>query len=198
MYMIFDLETTGLLHSKPYIVSIAYKIYTNDDELIHSYYEVVEPPNEDYEFPIESVNVHGITTDYAKIFGISILQVIKDLHDVFKEYKEIDTLIAHNIAFDIPVLELQLYRFDKGDNDGIMLKDKISHLKTCCTMMASINITNIERKNKYGKTYIKQPKLSELYTHLFNDTFNAHNAKDDVDACARCYIYMKQNSMLYS
>ena len=198
MYVVFDLETTGLLQSNPYIVSIALKVFSTDtDALVYTYYQVVEPPNEQYEFPVESVRVHGITTDYARIHGISIHEVIRSLHIVFDTY-DIETAIAHNIKFDISVLGLQLDRFDEGDHDGVLLKDKIRDIQTFCTMMAGINLTNLMRTSRYGRSFKKQPKLIELYDHLFpGETFNAHNANDDVDACARCYIEMKKKGLLY-
>lgn len=195
--MIFDLETTGLLQSNPYIVSIALKLFSNEtDELVYQYYEVVQPPHETYQIPIESVKVHGISTDYARKYGISVFEVLKTLHNVFDTYA-IDTIIAHNVKFDISVLGIQLGRFDEGDVDGVKLKTKMKNVQTFCTMMAGINVTNIYKTSMYGRTYIKQPKLVELYDHLFSDTFNAHNASDDVNACARCYIHMKQHDMLY-
>jgi DNA polymerase III epsilon subunit-like protein len=193
--MVFDLETTGFIASKPYVVSIAFKIFAPDDEMMYEYYQVVEPPYANYEIPLESVKIHGISTEHARIYGISMIEVINTLHHVVDVY-EIDTLIAHNIKFDVPVLRLQLERFDKGDASGIMLCNKIRNIQTFCTMMAGINVTNIYKAGKYG-TFKKQPRLSELYDHLFSDTFNAHNAKDDVDACARCYTYMKTHEMLY-
>lgn len=33
----------------------------------------------------------------------------------------------------------------------------------------------------------KYPKLEELYFFLFHESFNAHNAMDDVRALKRCY-----------
>ena len=195
--MIFDLETTGFLESKPYIVSIAYDIYDNDMNLLEEYYTVVSPPTPDYEFSEGSVQVHGITTEYARLYGIPIEDVLSKLHKLFDKYI-VTKIVAHNIKFDIGVLSLQLNRFDKqGDATGRTLKDKITNIEAYCTMMSSIDMVNLVVKSKTGRTYKKYPKLIELYQHLFPDEeFNAHNARDDVKACSRCYIAMNKKQLV--
>jgi DNA polymerase III epsilon subunit-like protein len=186
--MIFDVETTGFLESKPYIVSIAYNVYkleNNVTTLMLEKYNVVKPHNDSYQFPKESVNVHKITTEYAKEHGIPIQQVISDLHDLFDCYC-IDTIIAHNISFDVGVLSIQLNRYDKHST---LLTEKIKDIKSYCTMKETTELVNIKRTTKTGRTYTKFPKLIELYQYLFpNETFEEHNAKFDVAACARCYF----------
>ena len=189
--LVLDLETTGLLHSKPYIVSIAYKVFDHDtQECVHEYYEVVKPHVEGYAFPKESVAVHGITTEYATTHGVTIQSVIEKLHEVFSLF-EIRRVIAHNIKFDISVLCLQLHRFDEGDANGNKLKNKISNIESFCTMEETTQLTKLYRTSASGRTYMKFPKLTELYHFFFNEEFNAHHAKDDVDACARCYFHLK-------
>jgi DNA polymerase III epsilon subunit-like protein len=192
--MIFDLETTGFIESKPYIVSIAYDLYDEKDmTLVDEYYSVVKPPTDTYEIPQESVNVHGITTEYARANGISILVILKQLHEVFDTHS-ITKIIAHNIKFDIGVLSIQLNRFDCGDQYGKKLKEKMFNIEGYCTMMNSIEMVNIQVTTKTGRKYKKFPKLIELYKHLFDGEFNAHNARDDVKACSRCYIKMMENA----
>tara|TARA_B110000261_G_C12987630_1_gene319023 strand:+ start:314 stop:889 length:576 start_codon:yes stop_codon:yes gene_type:complete len=188
--MVLDLETTGFIESKPYIVSIAYDLYDESDmSLIDEFYSIVSPPTDDYEIPQASINVHGITTQYARDNGVSIANIIEKLHHDFDKY-DITQIVAHNIKFDIGVLSLQLIRFDKGDANGVKLKYKMYHIEAYCTMMNSIELVNIISITKTGRKFKKYPKLIELYKHLFEETFNAHNARDDVKACARCYIQM--------
>ena len=62
-------------------------------------------------------------------------------------------------------------------------------------MQDSIDLCNIEAKDKFGKTYIKFPKLIELYQKLFNVTpKNLHNSLNDVIVCLRCFIKMKYDT----
>jgi DNA polymerase III epsilon subunit-like protein len=56
-------------------------------------------------------------------------------------------------------------------------------------MNETIDFVDIKRQNNRGKTYLKYPKLIELYNKLFHDTtFNQHDAMEDVRACVRCYF----------
>ena len=189
----FDVETTGLLQSSPYIVSIAYSVYENKPNQDYNIeppinilerYHIVKPPTKDYVIPEESVKIHGISTEIAKKQGITNDEVIKNLHSVFDKY-HITTIVAHNIEFDIRVLFIQLERYDTIHK--IPLKHKIFDIKVYCTMKESIEMMNLERTNSRG-TYKKYPKLEELYNRLFEgENFNAHNALEDVKACVRCY-----------
>ena len=194
--MIFDVETTGFLKSKPYIVSIAYNVYEleqNKVTLLLEKYSIVKPPTDTYNFPEESVAIHGITTKYARENGITIQEVISDLHKLFDTYS-IDTIIAHNISFDVGALSIQLHRYD---DHPVQLMDKIYNIKSYCTMKETTNMVNIKKENSLGRKYTKYPKLIELYQYLFpNETFEEHNAKCDVDACAKCYFKVAHNITL--
>ena len=191
--LFFDVETTGLLNTNPYIVSIAYSLYEhkpNQDYNIEKpfrvleKYHIVKPPTDDFVIPEESVKVHGISTEQAKKEGISIQEVIYSLHCVFDNYN-VKMIVAHNINFDIKVLMIQLDRYDT--NHKITLKHKLFDVEVYCTMKETIEMMNLERTNSRG-TYKKYPKLEELYTRLFKgEAFNAHNALEDVRACVRCY-----------
>ena len=203
MFMVFDVETTGLIKSKPYIVSIALKVFEvleNTDKKpnikeVYDMYHIVKPPDDKYEIPIESTNVHGITTDEARNMGVSIEDVINELHKIHDVYK-IDTIVAHNIAFDIGVLSLQVYRFDKN---VVTFNDKIHDLIPYCTMKNSKELLKLEANTKTGRVLYKYPKLNELYEHFFpNEKYDEHNAKADVIACARCFFKMKYNTDIYS
>jgi DNA polymerase III epsilon subunit-like protein len=191
VFMVFDLETTGFIESNPHIVSIAFNLYHDDTfELIEEHYSVVKPPTEDYVIPQESVNVHGITTEYARENGVCIKEVLKKLHSIFDTYT-ITKIVAHNIKFDIGVLSLQMNRYDEPDSSGKKLKEKLFHIEGYCTMINSIEMLSLYRTTKTGRKYKKYPKLIELYQHLFKgEDFNAHNALDDVRACFRCYKEM--------
>jgi DNA polymerase III alpha subunit (gram-positive type) len=195
--MVFDLETTGLINSNPYIVSIAYCIYQvgndySDATKLSEYYTVVKPHSPDYIFPERSVNVHGITTEYAMKHGVCIKEVISHLHETFDK-TPIDMMVAHNIQFDVGVLSIQLNRFDKGgDANGVRLLEKIQNIESFCTMKESVDIVKIQTTSKTGRVYNKYPKLTELYKHFFDEEFSAHNAKYDVDACGRCFLHMKK------
>ena len=61
-----------------------------------------------------------------------------------------------------------------------------------CTLQDSIELCNIQSVNKYGKPYLKYPKLVELHQKLFQTTpNNLHNAFNDILVTLRCYIKMR-------
>jgi hypothetical protein len=61
-----------------------------------------------------------------------------------------------------------------------------------CTMQESIEICNIKMKDKYGKEYLKFPKLIELHEKLFNSLPNGlHNSLNDILICLRCFYKIK-------
>jgi DNA polymerase III epsilon subunit-like protein len=188
--MFLDLETTGLLHSKPYIVSIAYQIYKNDN-YIESFYTEVKPPTTEYVFPQESVNVHGVTTEHAREHGLPIVDVLTHMKETFEAHNT-NLIIGHNVKFDIDVLCLQYTRFE--NNSETM--NKIRSCPCFCTMTASTDLLKIKRTTRLGKVYHKYPKLSELYTYFFDESFDAHNSKEDVAACAKCFYHMKTNKLI--
>ena len=66
--------------------------------------------------------------------------------------------------------------------------------KKFCTMEMGRSICKIIKKNKYGESYFKSPKLIELHEKLFRQTINnAHNSLVDVYACLRCFCKIHLN-----
>jgi DNA polymerase III epsilon subunit-like protein len=63
-----------------------------------------------------------------------------------------------------------------------------------CTMQNSIMLCNISVSNAWGKIYLKFPKLSETFCHLFpNEKVpdNLHDAIIDTLVCLRCFVMIK-------
>ena len=67
----------------------------------------------------------------------------------------------------------------------------------CCTLQDSITYCNIQAINKFGKSYIKYPKLIELHQKLFNSSpNNLHNSFNDILVTLRCFMKLKHNNDL--
>ena len=63
-----------------------------------------------------------------------------------------------------------------------------------CTMKESIELCNITLVNRFGKPYLKFPKLLELHTKLFETTpHNLHNSFNDILVTLRCFMKLKYN-----
>jgi DNA polymerase III epsilon subunit-like protein len=144
---------------------------------------VIQPPYEDYVFPQNSVAIHGITTEFARDNGIPIHEILDDLYTLFETYT-IDLLVAHNISFDVKALSIQMHRYGRS-----ALSSQLVSLNTYCTMKKNVEVTKLIGNQRKFPNKFKFPKLIELYNHVFpGETFSQHNAKDDMEACARCYF----------
>ncbi len=175
-YFIFDTETTGLPKgndfSNIYMVQIAWRLY-QDKTLIQSSSHIIFPEN--FTIPYYVSKIHGITDQKAIEEGIEIISVLKDIKDIFAKY--LPTLVAHNVDFDIGMLEIE---FDRN------LPFDFSHLKTYCTMKSTTDICNLKRKNSHLN---KWPKLEELNEFLFGKKlFQPHNALYDVEALSNIFF----------
>lgn len=181
--MFIDLETNGLPSKKSYssfykpddyhqydtarIIEIAYIITDINGNIIKEYTKLIIP----YDFDILNTNIHGITMLDAVSNGVEINDVFEEL---LNDLIDVNTIIAHNISFDENVLLAECYRYDKIDIiQEIFKKNKL------CTMAM-------------GKKYMKQsknPKLVELYKHLFDkDVVGNHRALVDTKLCMECYF----------
>ncbi len=195
MHIVIDLETTGLPCQKPSpfrgyypytqvsryessrIVSICWIVLDDDFKETVRTYHVIKPDG--FSIPIESTRIHGISHDEAVNIGVSIEQVIRELHQAAKNCRY---FVAHNVHFDRNVLLSELHRYNANAT-----LNKIKYLKTYCTM-------------KNGRPYTalrKMPKLTELYKSIHNEEMtNAHNALDDAVHCCKCYTYMMMHPTL--
>lgn len=183
-----DCETTGLppkganweIHYQdyPYIVSLAYKLDADETR-----YFIIN--QEGRPIPPEATAVHGITNEMADASPHKLLDVLAEMCVMGKEAT---ITVGHNIYFDSSIMKANILRMMELDHKiDAKLKEemfKILHKdRRIDTMQSTIKYCNIP--GKYGP---KWPKLTELYFQLFNETFNAHNSKDDVDATYKCFI----------
>jgi DNA polymerase III subunit alpha len=188
--MVLDTETTGLLprdltkvEEYPHIVQLSFRVYdtSTQQHVAHSF--IVKPP---VPIPPESTAVHGVTDDIANREGLSLRETL--LH-LALALEGCDELVGHNLAFDARVLECEL------DREGFVNVMSANAIQRYCTMTESRAICRIARRNKRtGEKYWKNPKLGELYTHLFNANVDGyHDAHVDTAATLRCYLKMRHN-----
>jgi DNA polymerase III subunit epsilon len=177
---IFDTETTGLpsSFSKPQytfnydcarLIEIAYIIIDEEKNVMAEKSFLIIPDN----FVINNSHIHGITTEMCVIGGVPIREA---LLEVEKDLGVCDTIVAHNLKFDENILLSECYRYKIAS-----LIDVIEEKKKTCTM-------------EMGKIYMKSqknPKLTELYKHIFEQDFaQEHRAMSDTVACKDCYLQM--------
>lgn len=189
--LFFDTETTGLPKSYdlpssdvsnwPRIVQLSWIITTKDGKLISENDYIIKPTN--FEIPVSSSAIHGITTKLAKDKGHELPKVLdKFMNDVGK----VKCLIGHNVNFDKKVVEAELIRLGRDSN--------LFHKPCYCTMTNTVNFCMIPDRNGY-----KYPKLQELYKKLFMRNFeDVHNSAADVKATMECYFELKRRGKLYN
>lgn len=181
--LFFDSETTGILERSwnwdtdfdkyPHVVQLAWmhgcKVETH----------IIRPDG--WEIPQETVDVHGITTEYALEHGEPFASVvdmfIQDCHDA-------GLICGHNIYFDTSIIKANILRelgreyYDANDVENALYKGK-----RIDTMRPTMKWVDARMAN--GR--LKFPNLSELYSRCFpGESFPAHDALEDVKAVAKC------------
>ncbi len=190
-YLIIDTETTGLpqnryskpenLDNWPHIVQLAWILLDNEGKLLaHNEYIL----KQDIKIPPKATAIHGITNAIMEEKGVDPKLVLTKLIETIKRAK---ILVAHNIDFDVPILEAEFLRnsFEKQ----LEKTDKI------CTMKIGTNFCRIP--SSYGD--YKYPTLMELFKKCFYDyassfkpLYDKHNALTDVALTAKCFLKLKE------
>ena len=181
--LFFDTETTGIpdrsakwdvdFNEYPRIVQIAWMIGE------HAESHIIRPDG--WEIPDDTVEIHGITTEYAMEHGEPFVSVIAR----FLEFATNAGLICgHNIHFDTGIVKANILRelgrefYNANDVEQALYKGK-----RIDTMRSTMKW--VDARNSWGK--MKFPNLGELYARCFpGETFPAHDALADTKAVARC------------
>ena len=190
VYVVLDVETTGLpayreaipenLSAWPFIVQISWALFDSYGKLIKLKTHIIKPR---IPIPIAATNIHHITTEIANQKGID---PVKALSELVNDIINVKTVVAHNIDFDIPIIEAELLR--NGFSKQFVGKDKI------CTMKSSVSYCSLPKE--FGRGY-KWPKLTELFGILFMNRQDvifpgAHDAEVDTLMTAKCFFELKK------
>lgn len=187
MFLVFDTETTGIpkrvknkypnpRESKYYdgarLVEISWCIY-NGSKCVVKRSVLVK-----YDDPIPNSHIHGITNEMTKD-GIEFKRIAK----VFaNDLRTVDTIVAHNIMFDVFVLIAELHRIGAHSVcDLLWSKQKKDTMRMGCEFLKN-NRRYIKLKVLYDTLCPKNTK------QLFTDANPGHRALTDVEACAMCYF----------
>ena len=177
--LFFDTETTGLFvknaaatpENSPHMVQFSF-IFGDTETGDFEFHDYILKG--DFEIPAGATAVHGITKARTEECGV----LFKDVYPTFEKcLAKCEFLVAHNIDFDLAVLSMECARHS-------LVFDKENLPVVYCTMKKNKDRCNLHT----AKGYLKYPKLSELYYHLFGEHVdNLHNALVDTLACARCF-----------
>jgi DNA polymerase III epsilon subunit-like protein len=176
MFAFIDTETTGFARQgiQPRIVSIAWMLADNPSQPRVFKNSIVRPDG--YLIPSGAASVHGITTERALLEGKPLNSVLVDFANDLLTLKP-KFLIAHNAAFDLPIIAAEFDRLGR--------QDPCRRIAVQCTMVAA-------RQAWPGQS----AKLGDVYQRLFGAPMqNAHNAGADVWACAQVYFRLAAGAM---
>ncbi|MDT8346276.1 MAG: DNA polymerase III subunit alpha, partial [Flavobacteriaceae bacterium] len=184
MYLIFDTETTGLpknynapltdFENWPRVIQLAWQLHTLDGNCVAHETLLVKPDG--FDIPFGSEQIHGISTALATHEGLALKEVLEKFQEALEQSIY---LVGQNVSFDINVLGCEFLRLT-GENP----LEAIAVLDTCTESTAQRTKISGGPGGKF-----KLPTLTELYQHLFNESFEeAHNASADVEATARCFF----------
>lgn len=191
-YLFFDTETTGLpdnpnasaldLDNWPRVVQLAWaRVSVQSDFVKDAQSYVVKPDG--FEIPSDAWKVHGISTASAHRHGNPLSEVLEAF---MKAARASDALVAHNVRFDLPVVDAELSRAHIWD---------IPRLPSICTKRQSTDFCKLPKPS--GHYGYKWPTLQELHQKLFGDRFeNAHDAEADVRAGARCFLELVNRGII--
>ena len=209
LFMIFDVETTGLLpktvkdyrtplDQNPYIIQLSYIIYdTISKTIVFRYNAYIHLP-ENIKIPEIITQITGITEEKCMEQGVPIQEALTAF---YRDMHLCSRIVAHNYHFDKTVLQSEFKRYMYLDsfrnscpNAPILFSFeylKNQKIRSTCTMGLGTGICKIQNPRFPNSKLYKWPKLSELHQHLFGYIpENLHDSSVDVEACLKCYLEM--------
>jgi len=204
--MAFDVETTGLiprcspksLNEYPHILQLSFVVYDTTIRQIVKSVDLYVNVSKEVEISPKITEITGITRKICEEHGVTIKWALTEFYD---EFMKCDCIVSHNFEFDSQMVDIEMRRIasedPSTDKNWSNIFDpnwlRMNNKQICCTMERGRNICKIEQISKTGRVYYKNPKLIELYEHIYgtldNDMKkNLHNSLVDSYLCLRCFI----------
>ncbi|KAG1667140.1 hypothetical protein FOA52_004135 [Chlamydomonas sp. UWO 241] len=191
MYIVLDVETTGLMRRGPTgkyplhgdlaaydgarVVSISWQVLDASLATVDAQHFIVRPSGFEA-MPEAARRVHGISTADVTERGVGFDKVACKLRRRLERHG-CTQFVAHNARFDANVVLSELHRL--GDAETYRA---VTALDRRCTM----------REGRCFLEQAKNPRLGELFKALFGTEMeNAHRSDADVEACRRCFAEME-------
>ncbi|WP_347396468.1 3'-5' exonuclease, partial [Parabacteroides leei] len=177
-FLFFDTETNNA-SSERKAIQLAW-ILTDDQGYVLEYKNYYL--NHDVVIDPYAQRAHGIDEMILSEEGSDPVAVYTEF---LSAVDKCDCLVAHNMAFDMKTIE--------NDLDDLNFKYNFDGKILLCTMEQSKQI--VQAKDKNG--HLKNPRLDELATFLFNDETedmleNMHDAYYDTCLLKNCFFKLKE------
>jgi len=202
MFVVLDVETTGLDEKSCHVIQLAAKVLGSDDEN-DLFSEYILPPIDRIPAKIEELT--GITDEFLRQGGFDTALgkergVAREFRPVFLDFRKFlqerangrdVVFVAHNAKFDIRMINGELRRWRLSDQEEMaapVLGDIFS---------TSLDTLQLFRQGKWWRssavrTSLGRPSsfsLSGLYSHVFDESVtNSHNAVGDIRALERLLL----------
>lgn len=192
MYLFFDTETNGKAKNFnapptdtdnwPRITQFAWQLYDSNQQLVNERMSLIKPDG--WTIPKEKFFIdNNMSTERCEQYGVPLKGILEEF---ILDFAKAEYMVAHNISFDVNVVAAEFIRLG--------LRPKGNVIKVC-TMKESVGHCKI----KQARGGYKWPTLTELHTNLFGKPFEgAHDALDDVKACANSFFKLKQLGVIKS
>lgn len=199
--LFFDTETNGLpvrrhaapddLANWPRVVQIAWQLVEvpegDTESVLLSKQSFIVQPDPGVIWNEGSAAFHKISKATALSSGTPGPVVFEAF---LKDAKEASLLVAHNLAFDTPVVVCELI------HHGLSVRSLPE--QRYCTMEGTKAVCKLP--SQYGRPSdpYKYPKLAELYACLFGtaDTPDFHAADVDVQCLVRCFLELVRRNAI--
>lgn len=189
MKLFIDTETTGIPKfnlppnhpDQPHIVQLGAILASEQGREVMTINVLL---NQDCEIPDRAREVHGISTEFMREYGISASSVMTLLLEMSRKA---NTIIAHNLQFDLFMTDIAFTKLGFNHRDYINTQHKF------CTMKSAMNLPGMPLNHAGGKKF---PKLIEAYRYAFGEDFDgAHDAMADCRAMMRLYWWLKEKGL---
>jgi len=193
-YLVLDTETTGLiqkhkpgndLYELPRILQIAWLLFDSEGKLIKNHNRIIHHCQP---IPATSTRIHGIDSAVIQQNGEPPHDVWADF---FMDLENCDYLVAHNIDFDIQVIQGELKRQK--------INNPFAGKKMICTMKEGKKSCRIPAEDGNGFRY---PDLEELYKIIFHGRLTGptitglHDAFVDASVTAKIFLKMLEKDLI--
>lgn len=191
-YLFLDTETTGLPQKRnaspsdtdnwPYVVQLAWILTDENGFRISNGNYIIK---QNVVIPQNVINIHHISNEIMQKEGKLPSKVYSEF---IESLNNCEYIIAHNVAFDLPILQCELIR--NGFSESLYSK------KSFCTMNQGVFFCSL--LDRSGRN--KKPKLLELFGELYFDnpfiniSGGLHDAMFDTILTYRCFIKMIEKS----
>lgn len=202
--LLLDTETNGLPKNRyapvteagawPAILQLSWAIFTIDGRTMKAgeVRDIGVALHPSIVWDVGAAKIHGISEIEARN-GTPATTALRELAVALRT---VDVVVAHNLAFDKPVIRAAAYaewlRGSSGDSDLDLRTIWPSEIREFCTMRETQNVIQIP--SPYygaGSGKFKPPRLNELYTWLYGYAYDIsgavlHTSSSDTHCLGQC------------